>query len=500
MGEPRPSAQEVPRAARPRARSLRDRLLLTVLTLAAAALVVSGFASYTVESARVESHAVETLRVQARDFAALAQQPLAPTEADRVDRIFELALQRPVAASEGGFALIGDTVAWIGPEGWPVRPEDDPGFVEAMLRQAASATSAEGRYTADGTDYAWIVMPVQAPGVERAALVRVVDLGIEKRALNSRFVTTALTGLGALLLVGAVTGFVVTRALEPIAWLRDTAAGIDEHDLSARVPVRGSDDLADLTRTMNGMLDRIEKAVTDQRQLCRDVGHELRTPITIARGHLEIMDPADAADSEAARAVTLKELARMTTLAEDLLLIASTDRDDFVVPSATDVAEVTQEVYDHAQVLGERTWVLEEAAMVVARLDPARIVQAWEQLASNAVKYSQTGTRVGIGSRKEGAELRLWVRDEGVGIAPENHARVLERFTRVSSVVGGKRPAGTGLGLAVVAAIARAHGGRVEIDSDLGRGALVSIVVPVGASATEGPELPSEPDVFEEET
>lgn len=343
-------------------------------------------------------------------------------------------------------------------------------------------------------------MPVQAPGVERAALVRVVDLGIEKRALNSRFVTTALTGLGALLLVGAVTGFVVTRALEPIAWLRDTAAGIDEHDLSARVPVRGSDDLADLTRTMNGMLDRIETAVTDQRQLCRDVGHELRTPITIARGHLEIMDPADAADSEAARAVTLKELARMTTLAEDLLLIASTDRDDFVVPSATDVAEVTQEVYDHAQVLGERTWVLEEAAMVVAALDSARIVQAWEQLASNAVKYSQTGTRVGIGSRKEGAELRLWVRDEGVGIAPENHARVLERFTRVPSVVGGKRPAGTGLGLAVVAAIARAHGGRVEIDSDLGRGALVSIVVPVGASATEGPELPSEPDVFEEET
>ena len=138
--------------------------------------------------------------------------------------------------------------------------------------------------------------------------------------------------------------------------------------------------------------------------------------------------------------------------------------------------------------------------MVVAALDSARIVQAWEELASNAVKYSQAGTRVGIGSRIEGADLHLWVRDEGVGIAPENHAWVLERFTRVPSVVGGKRPAGTGLGLAVVAAIARAHGGRVEIDSDLGRGALVSIVVPVGASATEGPELPSEPDVFEEET
>ena len=117
--------------------------------------------------------------------------------------------------------------------------------------------------------------------------------------------------------------------------------------------------------------------------------------------------------------------------------------------------------------------MLDDLADTEVRLDEQRIAQAWLQLAANAVRYSEDGSRVGMGSRLADGELRLWVRDEGVGIAAADLERVTQRFERGSGTSGG-----TGLGLAIVGAIARAHGGRVEIESEPGRGSTVSIVLP----------------------
>ena len=121
-----------------------------------------------------------------------------------------------------------------------------------------------------------------------------------------------------------------------------------------------------------------------------------------------------------------------TLLVGDLILLAKSVQSDFVTPVDTDVAELTELVFDKSLALGERRWQLESVAFTRAMIDPTRITQAWLQLAANAVRYSDPGSTVALGSAATGSELRLWVRDEGTGIAPQDLERIRQRFVRTA--------------------------------------------------------------------
>lgn len=320
----------------------------------------------------------------------------------------------------------------------------------------------------------YVVVPVRFPETgATGAMVHVVDMDAERALLRPTFTTYALVAAGSLVLVAMLIALLVGRLLRPIRSMRETVERITETDISQRVPIDGTDDLSALAATVNGMLDRLETAVTGQRELLDDVGHELRTPLTIVRGHLELMDAADPEDVASSRALVIDELDRMRRLVDDLLTLAKSEQRGFVVPTTIDVARLTDETLAKATTLGARHWVLEGLADVEASLDAQRVSQAWLQLAANAVRYSAEGSRIGMGSGVDGGDLRLWVCDEGVGIAAEGQGRVLERAER------GRSGTGTGLGLAIVSSIAKAHGGRVLVDSAEGVGTRVTIVVPV---------------------
>jgi signal transduction histidine kinase len=280
---------------------------------------------------------------------------------------------------------------------------------------------------------------------------------------------------------------VAGRILRPVRDVAGTAQGITETDLSGRIPVDDAahDELADLARSVNAMLDRVEGGVAAQRRFLDDAGHELRTPITIVRGHLEVLDPGDPADVRATVALVDDELGRMNRIVTDLLLLARAEQPQFLRPQPVDVEALTADVLDKVRRLGSRRWVLESVARVDAVLDPQRVTQALVALADNAVHYTQDGDRVGLGSRLDGGELRFWVADTGPGIPEEERGRVLERFARGSS--GARRSDGAGLGLSIVQAIARAHGGRVTLESIVGRGTTVGVVLPARL-ATPGPD------------
>jgi signal transduction histidine kinase len=224
------------------------------------------------------------------------------------------------------------------------------------------------------------------------------------------------------------------------------------------------------------MLDRVEGGVAAQRRFLDDAGHELRTPITIVRGHLEVVDPADPGDVRETVALVDDELDRMTRIVSDLLLLARAEQPQFVRPQPVDVAALTAEVFDKVRRLGDRDWGLETVADVDAALDTQRVTQALVALADNAVRYTVPGDRVSLGSQLSGGELRFWVSDTGPGVPEAEQARVFERFARGSS--GARRSDGAGLGLSVVQAIAVAHGGRAVLDSVPGRGTTVSLVLP----------------------
>jgi two-component system, OmpR family, sensor kinase len=301
-----------------------------------------------------------------------------------------------------------------------------------------------------------------------------IDLSGEIGEVNEALRLAAGVSVGVLILASLLAWAVAGRVLAPLRLLRDTAHGIGESDLTGRIPVEGDDELADLARTFNEMLDRLEEAFASQKAFISDAGHELRTPITIIRGHLEVMgdDPEEGRET---LELVADELDRMGRLVNDLLLLAKASRPDFLEPQTIDLDDLTRELFAKASALAERDWRL--AAVGSGRIvaDRQRLTQALMNLSQNAVAHTREGDAVELGSELAGHGVRLWVRDTGPGVPEHEQARIFERFVRLN---GGRHAEGAGLGLAITRAVAEAHGGRVELDSRPGAGARFTVIIP----------------------
>jgi two-component system OmpR family sensor kinase len=312
-------------------------------------------------------------------------------------------------------------------------------------------------------------------GDATGALVVVTILDRSRGGLHETMRTYAIVAGLVLLLVTAVAAWVSGRLLSPLRTLRETADEIGETDLSQRLPVTGNDDLTALTRTFNRMLDRLEGAFVGQRQFLDDAGHELRTPLTVLRGHLELLDTGSPQEIAETRELLLDETDRMSRLVGDLILLAKSDRPDFLRVRPVDLQQLTTDLVAKARGLGDREWTLDESADTKILGDEQRLTQAVLQLADNAVKHTRAGDAVAIGSSYDGKTARLWVRDTGPGVPPEDRAHIFERFGR-SAVPPDDE--GFGLGLSIVGAIAQAHGGTVTVEDADPPGARFVITLP----------------------
>ncbi|MEV4649208.1 ATP-binding protein [Saccharopolyspora sp. NPDC049357] len=295
------------------------------------------------------------------------------------------------------------------------------------------------------------------------------------RSVRVLLLVSALGVVLAALISWVVAGLI----LAPVRAVRQAAAEITEHDLTRRIPVEGRDDIAALADQFNAMLDRLEDAFRIQRQFVDDAGHELRTPITIVRGNLELIGVDPAERDEVVRLCT-DELDRMTRIVNDLLVLAKADRPDFVSPTEVSLAELTSDIDAKVRSLGDRRWVLAEMGEGEFSLDGQRITQAMVQLAQNAVQHTSAGSTIRIGSAAGDGTVELWVSDEGPGVDPSEVEKIFERFSH-----GNGRKGGAGLGLAIVRAIADAHDGRVLVRSAPGSGATFRLELPAKTTGDE---------------
>lgn len=267
------------------------------------------------------------------------------------------------------------------------------------------------------------------------------------------------------------------RTLTPLHLLTHTARSIRETDLSRRIPVKGAYEIAELATTFNEMLDRLQAAFSSQRNFINDASHELRTPITIIRGHLELMGD-DPQEREETVALVTDELDRMSRFVEDLLLLAKAEQPNFLKLETLDLASLIVEIYSKAIALSsDRHWQLDcnSPGKIVA--DRQRLTQAMVNLAQNATQHTKSGDTIALGCQLAKDGVRLWVRDTGEGISLEDQQRIFERFAR--STKSQRRSEGAGLGLAIVQAIAQAHSGKIELISRPRRGSTFTIVLPV---------------------
>jgi signal transduction histidine kinase len=221
------------------------------------------------------------------------------------------------------------------------------------------------------------------------------------------------------------------------------------------------------------MLDRLEQAFASQRAFLDDAGHELKTPLTIVRGHLELLGE-DPEEHRETMALVLDELDRMARIVDDLIVLAKHEQPGFLTLDTLDVGELTDALHAKASALAPLEWTVESRGRGVIVADRQRLTQAMLQLAQNAALHA--GGPIALGSQVTNGEARFWVRDTGPGIEPEEQETIFTRFRRGEH---GPNREGTGLGLAIVRAIAEAHHGRAEVASLPGIGSTFAIVVPV---------------------
>jgi two-component system OmpR family sensor kinase len=462
--------------------SVRSRITAAVALLVALALTGAGLLVYVLGLERVDQTVPQIVDQELAELDEFQANGIDPATGEPFTRLRPLVLEfleRNVPApSEIMIGVWNDELKYSSPSPREAILED-PGFVDAVLDRGDTGGTTELE-TAWGQVYLE-VQPLRDQE-ETGAFAVAYFVDDELVPLHRVLRNYAVAAVIALALVTSIAAWQAGRLLAPVRTLRDTAREISETDLSRRIPEVGNDDLSDLTRTFNAMLERLQQAFSGQRAFLDDAGHELRTPLTILRGHLELLDETDAEDVERTRELLLDEVDRRSGLVDDMILLTKADRPGFLSAAPLDVAALVDDVAAKVRGLGDRRWSVEARATGRADLDEQRLTQVLVQLSSNAVKHTGPGDEIALGSADgpDGA-VRIWVRDTGPGVRDEDKAKIFTRFARAygdRAAAAVRTDDGVGLGLSIVTAIVQAHGGSVHVEDARPTGACFVMTLP----------------------
>lgn len=334
---------------------------------------------------------------------------------------------------------------------------------------------------------------IDAPDDEQLRVLTEPVIGSNGR-IGTFHVAQSLTPIGSaqvslrdtLLVVGIATAvvlvfaafWVATLASRPLRRVASFAADVDTTGLDRRLDeVQGPAEVRSLAHSFNRMLDRLQAAFDREREFVADASHELRTPVTIAQGELDLLR-RDAGPQERERLdVVRRELRRMERLVGEMLTLAAEDDADTMRHDRVDVSDLLADVRRDAPLMGQRRYEVAEFGGTVAA-DPDRLAQVFRNLLRNAVAHTETGGRIEISAEADGGWVRFEIRDDGVGFTDEEAEHLFDRFYRTEG--GRSRDAGgLGLGLAIARSIVEAHGGGIRaIPARGGGGAAVKFELP----------------------
>ena len=332
-----------------------------------------------------------------------------------------------------------------------------------------------------------------APLAGRPGWTAVAGVSLESFDSTMSQAERELAGAGAFFVViaGAGAYWLARAALSPVERLRRQVAALSARDEEASIEVPATrDEIAALAATMNDLLGRLQRALSRQRAFVADASHELRTPLAVLRGELELADRPGRSREQLAAAVrsAAAEADRLARITSDLLLLARSDDDRLSL--RLERAELRSLLARSAEFAGPRlaeaglTCRVDAPANLRARIDPDWISQAVGNLLGNALRFAPRGSVVVLAAQASGADLDIEVRDDGPGFPAEFLPHAFERFRRPDS--GRSRDdGGAGLGLAIVQAVAAAHGGVAAARNKPGGGAVVTLHLP-GAAVSSG--------------
>ncbi len=463
-------------------RSVRTRILASYVVLLAVSAVVAMFGIRQLLFSQLEDRVQESLEQEVREFdqlAAVGNNPETGQPFTSVRELLDLYLARNVPSQEE--ALIGFVDGQFHRSALSQFPFDRLPLEELSDWEARSSREPGDPQSAVGhfdTSLGKAYFRARRIRIGESAGVLVVTIlpAAEIEDINDLQTYGAAATLGILILASVLAWLIAGRVLAPVRLLTETAHSISESDLTQRIEVRGAGEAADMAKSFNAMLDRLESVFQSQREFVQDASHELRDPLTICRGHLELLGD-DPEERRATTALVLDELDRIGRIVDDLQLLAEAEHPDFLRREWIDLELLTHELLAKATAMAARRWGLDGIGSRMILADRQRLTEAVMNLAHNAVQHTVSHDSIAIGSSANGGAVRIWVRDTGSGISAEDQEVIFERFKRGSDAH--RRYRGGGLGLAIVKTVAEAHGGHVELDSRLGEGSTFTMVIPV---------------------
>jgi two-component system sensor histidine kinase MtrB len=347
---------------------------------------------------------------------------------------------------------------------------------------------------------------LQIPSAGQYELYLVYDLSDAQQTLDFVSQTLSIGGVALMVLIALVTSLVVRLVVVPIRGAAETSRKIAAGRLDERIPVRGQDDLATLARSFNGMAEAVSRQITQLAELSRvqqrfvsDVSHELRTPLTTIRLAGDMLyDSRHAFEPSVGRSAELlhAQVERFEMLLADLLEISRYDAQAVQLDTAPVVpASLAADIVEEFRPLAERAGIDLQLATpgghTTMRLDAKRVRRILRNLVGNAIEHGDAKP-VQVVVDSDARTVAIAVRDQGVGMPPEDAARVFDRFWRADP--SRKRTiGGTGLGLAISLGDAKLHGGRIDVWSRPGEGSTFVLTLPrneQGTTATSAIPLP----------
>jgi two-component system OmpR family sensor kinase len=291
--------------------------------------------------------------------------------------------------------------------------------------------------------------------------------------------------LMALVLATASGGAIVRGALSPVRRISQTARTIESSsDLTQRVKYSGAaDEIGELATTFDHMIEHLDRVFQSQRYFVADASHELRGPLTVIRGNLDLLNRnISEADREESLAAIESESVRMSRIIDGLLLLAEVESGHMAEPQQVSLKSLLAEEAARARgMAGARKIVIERQEDLTVTGDTERLRRLVANLLDNAVKYTAGDGVIALSLARDGAFARLDVTDNGIGIPAEDLPHVFDRFYRVDRARS-RASGGTGLGLAIVKGIAEQYSGRVTVASQPGKGTSFTVWLKLRAS------------------
>lgn len=470
-------------------RSLRVKLTLWyVLILAIILIAFSSFLYFTL-SKSLYRDVDRKLRSLAELIASESVMPLSKFGLNNVDQALEgLMNLKPI----GKFIQVLDESGKIGNKSENLKHIELPITLTALKNASRGIITFETSRSIGNIPLRIITYPI----IEQGHPVKIIQIASSleevEDALNTLFIILIITVPSALLVAVLGGQFLAYKALKPVDYITQTARLITSKNLNQRIPpTKVKDEIGRLIETFNDMISRLDQSFRQIKQFTQDASHELKTPLTILKGEVEVTLRKERTPHEYQQTLksNLEEINRMSQIVEDLLVLSKADSGELKIKKElVDLNQIIDEVISHMEVLaydkGIRIERLNHNEDIQIIGDPLRLRELFLNLISNGIKYTEKGGLIRITIEKDEENglknpfIKVIVSDTGIGISKEDQIKIFDRFYRVDKARS-RDQGGSGLGLSICKWIVESHKGEISVESELGKGSSFIVKLPV---------------------